>query len=228
MLKHQIVPAILVKDKKELINRLNKVKNLVDRVQIDLMDNKFVKNKTVQLDSLYGLKTRPKLEVHLMVKEPDDYIDDCKKANAWMVLFHIEACRDKKGADELIKHIRKNKMKVGIAINPRTSISILKPFLKKIDQVLVMTINPGFGGQEFIDSTLKKIRQLRAIDSKIAIEVDGGINISTISKAASFGANVFVAGSAIFEKKNAKEAIDALLKQAACQKQFLKNVKPSC
>jgi ribulose-phosphate 3-epimerase len=214
MLKHQIVPAILVKDKKALISRLKDVHGLVNKVQIDIMDNKFVRNKTIQLDSFKDLKTKLKLEIHLMVKDPISYVDVCKKVKASLVIFHIESCKNKKEVLEVINKIKKNKMKIGIAINPETSSAKVKPFLKKINQVLVMTVNPGFGGQGFISPALKKVKSLRKSNRKIDIEVDGGINLDTINKASSAGANVFVAGSAVFGKNDKRKAIDELYKKS--------------
>ncbi len=203
-MKPIIIPAILVKNKKEFANKIKMVQGLVSRVQVDIMDGKFVKNRTIQEIP----KTKLKYEVQLMVKDPKKYVEKYKNI-AWMIIFHVESCSGKEEILSLIRLIRKYKVKVGIALNPKTKPERIKPYLDLVDLVLVMTVEPGFGGQRFVPNTLKKIRKIRGWSS-IDIEVDGGIKLGVARRVFSAGANVLVAGSSIFEKKDIKSAIEIL------------------
>lgn len=203
-MKPIIVPSILVKNKKEFVNKTKRVQGIVSRAQIDIMDGKFVQNKTIQEIP----KTKLKYEVQLMVKDPVKYVEKYKDI-AWMIIFHIESCNSREEILKLIKLIKKYKIKVGIALNPKTKPEKIRPYLDLVDLVLVMTVEPGFGGQRFIPSTLKKIKKIRGW-SDVDIEVDGGIKIGTARKVFLAGANVLVAGSSIFEKKEMKSAIEML------------------
>ena len=206
-----IVPAILVKSRKELVNRLKKVEKYAKRAQIDIIDGKFAPNKTISAKALKGVRTKLKLEIQLMVKNPKKHIKEFAKLKPWMIIFHIESCKSKKEALECIQMIKKAKIKPSIALNPDTSAAKIKPYLKLVDQVLVMTVYPGFMGKPFVPKTLGKIRTIRSW-SKKPIEVDGGIHVGTAKRAAKAGATVFVAGSAIFGKKDIKKSIIALRK----------------
>ena len=179
-MKVELVPAILVKTKKKLAQELKQVSKDVKTVQIDIMDGKFVRNKTVMADAFSGIKKKLKYEIQLMVKEPISYLDDFKKIKSNLIIFHIEACKNKKEIEKTIKEIRKRKMKVGIGLNPGTKTENVKPFLRKIDLVLVMTVHPGKGGRKFMPSMLKKVAQIRKWNKKIDIEVDGGVNKANI------------------------------------------------
>ena len=174
------------------------------------MDNVFVANKTIQPNKLRGLKSKVKIEAQLMVKNPHMYLMDLCRMNAWMVIFHYESYKDAKKIISFINQARSHKLKVGIAINPKTPAGKIKPFLKLVDLALVMTVKPGFGGQRFIPATLKKVRQLRKWAPRLDIEVDGGINRITAPVAARHGANIFVAGGAIYKAKSIKEGIAAI------------------
>jgi len=206
-----IVPAILVKTRKQLVTKLKKVEKHAKRAQIDIIDGKFAKNKTISARSFRGLRTKLKLEIQLMVKNPLKHIEKFAKLKPWMIIFHIESCKNKKEVLECIKMIKKAKIKPSIAINPNTPTVKIKPYLKLVDQILVMTVHPGFMGRPFVTKTLRKIRTIRSWTRK-PIEVDGGIHIGTARKAAQAGANVFVAASAIFGKKDIKKSINDLRK----------------
>ena len=216
MVKNHIVPAVLVKTKKDLMNRLRRAAPYFSRVQVDIIDGKFAKNRTIGANSLKGVRTKLKLEIQLMVKDVDKYVDEFIKLKPWMITFPIESCKDAKHINELIKRIKKARIKAGISINPETPTHKIKPFLKKIDLALVMTIHPGFGGQSFLPETVPKIRHVRKWDKNIDLEVDGGIHIGTACIAARAGANVFVAGGAIYKAKNIKTGLKQLIRDAKC------------
>ena len=216
-MRTELIPAILVKTKKKLVRELNQVKKDVKTVQIDIMDGRFVRNKTIQAEDFEGIKKRLKYEVQLMVKNPIDYLDAWKKAKANLIIFHIEATKNKKDVFNLIKEIKKNKMKVGIGINPKTSAEKIKHFLKKIDLALVMTVQPGAGGRKFMPLMLKKVAKIRKWNKQIDIEVDGGINKNNVCDCILAGANNIVAGSGIFKKSNIHKAIIDI-KQKKCIK----------
>jgi ribulose-phosphate 3-epimerase len=177
------------------------------------MDGHFVPNITIGPLVVEGVKkaTKLPLDVHLMIENPDQYVDAFAKAGADIITIHAEAVTH---LHRSIQIIRDAGCKAGISLNPATPIDILEYILDDIDMVLVMTVNPGFGGQKFIPATLAKIRSLREMIKKrglnIDIEVDGGINPDTIKKVSAAGANVFVAGAFVFNSKNYRDAIKAL------------------
>lgn len=218
----EMSPSILSAD----FSRLGEhVKEALDagakRIHVDVMDGMFVPNITIGplvLDSLQPV-TKPSgalLEVHLMIEQPDRYLEAFAKAGAGMLIVHVETCPH---LHRTIQSIRQLGVIPGVTLNPATSISTLEEILPEVEQVLVMTVNPGFGNQHFIETSLDKISRLRAmLDQRglkdVAIEVDGGVNRDTIASIAKAGANVFVAGSAIFNDKasvsaNLKELLDA-------------------
>ncbi len=190
-----------------------------DRVQIDAMDGRFVPNITfgpLVVASLRPL-TRLTLEAHLMVTPPEDFIENFARAGADTIIVHQEATPHLHRA---IQHIHTLGKKAGVALNPSTPASSLSEILASLQLVLVMTVNPGFGGQEFIPETLTKIRQVRneitARGLDCEVEVDGGINTQTAPRVVEAGANVLVAGSAVFgEKDGVAAAIQRLLASAA-------------
>ena len=200
MLTLKIIPAVLSVSRKDFVEKLELVKSF-DFVQIDICDGKFVDTKTVQPLDFYGLDF-PKSEFHLMVKDIERYFEHLLKFNADVFVFHFEACKDDSEILRLIKHIKNHCVKVGIAINPETSILRVKKFLKFVDKVLVMTVHPKMQGQKFIVKMLSKIKALRKLDKNLDIEVDGGINADSILLAKKAGANLFVVGSAIVRAEN--------------------------
>jgi len=210
----EIIPAILAKTKAELKEKIKKTENLFKTIQIDIADGFFVPNKTIQAPQFRKIKIKPKLEIHLMVKNPIKYITDYARIGAHRIIFHYESCKDDKEVERLINIIKQKKIKPGIAISPQTPASKIKKFLDKAEVIQVMPIYPGFAGQRFMASQLKKVRQIRKWNSKIAIEIDGGVHIGTARKCVKAGATRLAAGSYFWNAENIKKAL-ALLKKDA-------------
>ncbi|HUX09335.1 MAG TPA: ribulose-phosphate 3-epimerase [Terriglobia bacterium] len=212
----KIAPSILSADFTRLGEQVLEVEAAgVDRVQIDVMDGRFVPNITFGTQAVASLRplTRLTLETHLMVEPPEDFIESFADAGADTIIIHQEATPHLHRALQQIHGLGK---KAGVAINPSTPASLLSEVIGSLDLVLVMTVNPGFGGQEFIMETLPKIREIRRqIEEKglaCELEVDGGINLQTASLAVEAGANVLVAGSSVYGcKDGVAAAIQALL-----------------
>ncbi|MEO2092023.1 MAG: ribulose-phosphate 3-epimerase [Gemmataceae bacterium] len=197
-----LAPSILAAD----FSRLGELVQLTeaggaDRVHVDVMDGHFVPNLSMGSVVVKGLRpvTRLPLEVHLMVEAPARFTDGFLKAGADSILFHLEVMPD---PIELIRHVRGHGKKVGLAFNPDFDVKRIEPFLADIDLALCMTVFPGFGGQAYIPESTGRIRELRRLIDRVnprcELEVDGGIDKRTIGEAAAAGANVFVAGTAIF------------------------------
>jgi ribulose-phosphate 3-epimerase len=191
----------------------------VDRVQIDVMDGRFVPNITFGAGVVKCLRpiTRLQLEAHLMVQPPEDFIESIAHAGADTIIVHQESTPHLHRA---IQHIHNLGKKAGVALNPSTPANLLSEVLESLQLVLVMTVNPGFGGQEFIPETLRKIRQVRTMilerGLNSEVEVDGGINLQTAPQVVEAGADVLVAGTAVFDhQQGIASAIQELL--AACQ-----------
>lgn len=168
---------------------------------LDVMDGSFVPNISFGPPVIKSIRkiTDRFFDVHLMIVEPIRYIDVFKDAGAQMITVHYEACED---LDATIATIKKAGIKVGISIKPNTPVSVLKDYISKIDMVLVMSVEPGFGGQKFMPDSVEKIKQVKAyaeeLNPNLLIEVDGGINLDNVSLVIAAGANVIVAGSAVF------------------------------
>ncbi|MBI2208529.1 ribulose-phosphate 3-epimerase [Candidatus Woesearchaeota archaeon] len=212
MPKIKIVPAILSPNPKTVNEDLKEIGPYSDLLQVDVMDNIFVPNKTPQAEQLKILDTKIPLDIHLMVKEPsDEYLMGFIKANPKLkvnnITVHYEACSNIK---KTLEFIRENNIKAGVAINPNTPLNSIRNILDKVDIVLVMTVEPGFSGQGFIKSALDKVTELRKLKPKMDIEVDGGINEVTAALAAKSGANMFVANSYIFKAKDKVKAMKKL------------------
>jgi ribulose-phosphate 3-epimerase len=209
----QIAPSILSADFSDLKSVLEICKNgAADRIHIDVMDGHFVPNLTVGPVVVKWLRphTNLFLDVHLMVSNPLEMIDPFVAAGADNLTFHIEA------SDQpltIIEKIRSSGVKVGLSLKPATPVEALIDFLEYIDMVLVMTVEPGFGGQVFLPGSVQKINELHEVllaknlRKRIAIEVDGGINTSTASEVVAAGADILVAGSAIFKDPDPIQAI---------------------
>lgn len=184
-----------------------------DLIHLDVMDGAFVPNLTFGAPVIKWARPSTKLpfDVHLMIEEPIRYVEDFAKAGADILTVHIEACAD---ILKTIDKIHACGMKAGVSIKPNTPIDALLPLLDKIDMVLIMTVEPGFGGQGLIEETLSKISDLkREIDRRglnLPIEVDGGINADNIGRVAKCGADIFVAGSSVFGQQDRTAAIIAL------------------
>ena len=184
-----------------------------DLVHVDVMDGRFVPNITIGplvVEAVKRSTTLP-LDVHLMIVEPEKYIDDFAKAGASVITVHQEACPH---LHRTLQQIRNAGAKPGVVLNPSTPLVTLEEVLGEVSQVLLMSVNPGFGGQAFIPSTIDKVRRLRAmLDARklnVDIEVDGGINPHTAKDVVAAGATVLVAGNAVFKSKDYRAAIDAL------------------
>lgn len=206
----KIAPSILAADFENLEQEIKSVEDAgADYIHIDVMDGDFVTNKTLGLEMLKrsNQATDLILDTHLMVENPIDWIDDFSKSD--IITFHLEAV-DEETANKIIDELHEREIKVGISIKPDTPVEEIIPYIEKIDMVLVMTVEPGKGGQKLIPECLEKVRVLREISPDIDIEVDGGINLETITEVKSAGANIIVAGTAIFGAENRKYVIDKL------------------
>ena len=210
----KIAPSVLACDLSRLCEEALAVQKAgAELLHLDVMDGHFVSNLTFGAPVIKKLRPRVGIpfDTHLMISDPLRYINDFADAGSDSITFHLES---DSSAREVICAIKKRGIKVGIAIKPGTPHDAVLPYLAELDMVLVMTVEPGFGGQSFIWETLSKIERIRqAIDARgldTDIQVDGGIDEKTIAAAKNAGANVFVAGSAIFSKGDYKSAIAAL------------------
>jgi len=201
----EIIPAIIAKTQKELDERLLKVKDYVNTVQLDVMDDIFVPNTSLFFDfDLKGIDLS--YEAHLMVQKPEEWIKNyADKVDT--ILVHYESSYDAKQIIQTVKDLGK---RIGFVLNPETPASKLDPVIEKIDQVLVMTVNPGFYGSPFLAEMTEKIQTLRLKNPDLDIEVDGGITDKTIRKVYEAGANLFVSGSYIVKSDDVQRAIDSL------------------
>lgn len=212
----KIAPSILSANFAELGKEINDVENGgADYIHIDVMDGHFVPNITMGPMVVKAVRplTELPLDVHLMIENPDQYIEEFADAGADYITVHVEAAPHLHRTIQLIKS---KGVKAGVVLNPATPADWIKPILTDIDMVLLMTVNPGFGGQSFISSVVPKIKQIRSwaeeVNPGLEIEVDGGINPETAAICADAGADVFVAGSAIYNKEDRGAAIEELRK----------------
>ena len=205
--KKIIIPAIIAETQQQLLERINKVKDYSVIIQLDIMDGVFVPNRSIDFDFKLP-KTNCRFEAHLMINNPMEWINkNWKKID--MALIHFESCKNHM---EIIKTVKKLGRKVGFALNPETPVEEVREYLNDIDQILVMTVNPGFYGSSFLPETLGKIREIRRMKPDLNIEVDGGINPDTIRRVHDAGANMFVSGSYIVKSDDVKKAMDVLRK----------------
>ena len=204
-----VAPSLLAADFSKLREEIQEVESYgAEYLHLDVMDGNFVPNISFGAPVISSIRKHSNLvfDVHLMVENPDRFIKDMVDAGADVITVHAEATKHLNRTIQLIKSYGK---KVGVALNPSTPLDVIKYDLKDIDMVLIMTVNPGFGGQAFIEGMLQKIRDLRSIDSNIDIQVDGGINDKTGKLAVQAGANILVAGSYLFNG-DYKQKIESL------------------
>ena len=210
----KIAPSILAADFANLAQEIRAVEEAgADWLHIDVMDGHFVPNLTIGPPVVASLRkvTGLPLDVHLMIEKPDNYLETFVQAGADLLTVHVETCPH---LHRTLQCIHKLGKKAGVALNPTTPLIFLEPILEEVDLILIMSVNPGFGGQEFIPQTLQRIQTvgkwIKKYSLKVDLEVDGGINENTLSQVVKAGANVFVAGSAIFGKNDYKKIIRQL------------------
>ena len=211
-----IAPSLLSANFADLKSELKSIEEAGCTVlHYDVMDGHFVPNISFGADILHDVHqiTNMELDVHLMISDPMFYVDRFVKAGASYISFHIEAMESVEKTHELIKKIKEAGVKASIALNPGTSYEAVIPFLDEIDMILVMSVQPGFGGQKFNPVAIDKIAALSKYKKEkgFLIEVDGGINATTIQDVRKAGCDLFVAGSAVFNQNDRKKAVEALL-----------------
>ena len=215
----KLAPSILSADFARLLEDIKKVEKAgCEYLHIDVMDGHFVPNITLGPGIVKSLRKDVNMvfDTHLMIENPDNYIKDFVDAGSDLIVVHVEAC---KHLHRTIQNIKSHNVKAGVALNPSTPIESIKHVLEDVDMILIMTVNPGFGGQSFIEGMIEKIKELKSIiDEKnlnVDIQVDGGIKPSNIDKVVKAGANVIVAGSAIFNSDDINETVKLMRKKAA-------------
>ena len=210
----KVAPSILSEDLSKMRAEVQEISEFGSYyIHVDVMDGAFVPNigfGAGVMKSLNNVATIP-YDVHLMIEDPDRYIEDFVTPNTEFITVHQEACRH---LDRTIQHIHSTGMKAGVALNPATPIVMVEDVLDKVDMILIMSVNPGFGGQKFIPRALDKIRRLdeirKANGYDFVIEVDGGVNLQNCDELKSVGTDILVAGSAVFKAESRKEAIAVL------------------
>ncbi len=212
----KIAPSILSADFAKLGEDIVAIdKAGADFIHIDVMDGNYVPNISIGLPVIKSIRkyTEKTFDVHLMIEEPGRFIDDFIAVGADLITVHYEADRH---VDRTIQYIKSKGIKAGIVLNPGTPVSMIKDLIPALDMVLIMSVNPGFGGQKFIEYSLDKIAEVKELSEKynkdLLIQVDGGIDASNIKKVVDAGANVIVAGSAVFKDGKVEENIAALRK----------------
>jgi len=209
-----INPSILNANLDDLENEISRVASTSDLLHLDIMDNIFVPNFTFDLERAFEIINFSKLPVdaHLMINNPDEIAPLYAENGCTSVTFHFEAVKD---VDNTIKDIRSNGAKVGLAIKPATKFADIEKWIEEIDMLLIMTVEPGFGGQSFMHEQMPKVAQARTFIEKLlknkpTLQIDGGVSLETIAEAANAGANCFVAGSAVYKSDNPAAMVSSL------------------
>ena len=217
--KVHINPSILNANFDDLENEIQKITSVSDALHLDVMDNQFVPNFTFDIARAFEIINFTKLPVdaHLMIRDPDSIAPKYAEQGTNSVTFHFEAANH---VASTISNIRSNGAKVGLAIKPATSFQEIEEFMADIDMLLIMTVEPGFGGQSFMHDQMVKVRTARAhIENmkkeKPLLQIDGGVSLDTIAEAALAGANCFVAGSAVYKSADPAKMVDQLRQLAA-------------
>lgn len=215
-MKNILSPSILSADFARLGEQIQEIDRAgAQYVHIDVMDGLFVPSISYGMPVIKSIRktTDRVFDVHLMICEPERYIEEFAACGADLITFHIEATQK---TDEILEEIHKRGLKAGIAIKPGTSVEEVRPYLERVDMILVMTVEPGFGGQSYLDFCTEKVRRMRAMAAEsgreIDIQVDGGINRENVDTVLTAGANVIVAGSAVF-KDNIAENVASFLEK---------------
>ena len=212
----RITPSILNADLTKLDSEIAKIAQVSDLLHLDIMDNKFVPNQTWDFDAAYKIIRNSPIPVdaHLMITDPDIQARRYAEIGCKSVTVHYEACEN---ASLVLKTIRNAGARSALALKPKTDFSVLKSFRDQLDMILIMTVEPGFGGQKFMIEMMDKVRKSREFigDADIWLQVDGGISIETIEIAREAGADTFVAGSAVFKASDPADMVSQLRKLAA-------------
>ena len=210
----KVAPSLLSADFGNLARDIEEINvSKADYLHVDIMDGVFVPNISMGFPVLKAIKksARKPLDVHLMIVNPDQYVERFRDAGAEILTVHYEACTH---LHRTIAHIKDCGMKAGVALNPHTPVEVLADIIQDVDLVLIMTVNPGYGGQKFIEHSYDKLLRLRKLmeetNSKPMVEVDGGVNFDNAEKLVNHGVNVLVAGSTVFGASNKAEAVQKL------------------
>lgn len=205
-----VAPSLLAADFATLGAEAKRAEDAgADHLHIDIMDGHFVKNLTLGAKAVSAVKRSCGLflDVHLMIYNPFAFIEQFVEAGADQITFHFEATED---IDDTIAYIKRCNVKAGLAFNPETSQTMTLKYIDKVDNLLLMTVNPGFGGQKFLSDVLTKVRFVRSLSNTVTIQVDGGVNLETAQASVKAGANALVAGSYLYHHPHMREAIQEL------------------
>lgn len=213
-----VAPSILAADFSELAEQIKIVEDAGAKIlHLDIMDGHFVPNISFgpEIVSTINKITNLPLDVHLMIDEPIRYISQFVKSGADNITIHVEACKDVLAT---LNEIKNQNIKASISFKPNTSVSQIEPYLNLVDMVLVMSVEPGFGGQSFIESSLEKVKEIKNINPKMIIEIDGGIDLANASRVVESGVHILVAGNAIFKSNDIAESFLQIQKNAEIKK----------